>query len=77
MQTLIVGWLGVVVFVLAVLATVGADFFRQRDAGPRTTTAETIAERTPGGRVFWLTVAAVILAVVAGIATVIRLATLA
>ncbi|WP_111767683.1 hypothetical protein [Nakamurella deserti] len=77
MQNLIVGWLGIVIFVVAVLATVGADFFRQRDSGPRTTTAETIAARTPGGRVFWLTVVSVLLAVVAVIATVIRLATLA
>jgi hypothetical protein len=77
MQNQLVGWLGVIIFVVAVLVTVAADFYRQRDAGPATTTAETAAARQPGGRVFWLTVASVLLAVTAAVATVIRLATLA
>jgi hypothetical protein len=77
MQNQLVGWLGLVIFVLAVLATVAADFLRQRDAGPADVTAESAATRAPGGWVFWLTVASVLLAVTAAVATIIRLATFA
>ncbi|MEO5833980.1 MAG: hypothetical protein ABIR83_11505 [Nakamurella sp.] len=78
MQSALIGWLGVVIVVAGVLVTLGADFFRQRDITAATTApAEGSAQRQPGGRVFWLTVAAVVLAVTAVVATVVRLATLA
>lgn len=75
MQDHLVGWLGLTIFVVAVLFTVAADFFRQRDA-TAATTPKTGSQR-PGGRVFWLTVASLVLAVVAGVATVVRMVTLA
>lgn len=73
MRDVVVGWLGVAVFVVAVLAAIGADIVRQREV-----TADEAAERRqPGGRLFWLTVPALVLAVVAAAFTVIRLTTLA
>lgn len=79
MQGALMGWLGIVIVVGAVVATLGADFFRQQDtaaAAPPTAGTET-GVRPSGGRVFWFTVVAVVLAVVAVIATVVRLASLA
>ena len=75
MRDVIIGWLGLVVFVVAVVASLGADFFRQHDtAGEGDGVA---ASRQPGGRVFWLTVVAVVLTVAAAAFTVVRLTTLA
>lgn len=76
MRDVVVGWLGLVVVVLAVMATLATDFFRQRQA-PVADPTDPVAPRVPGGRVFWLTVASVVLTVMAAAATVVRLATLA
>ncbi len=75
MQTQLIGWLGVVIFVCAVAVTIAADFFRQRDVDVSAVPVSGV--RPPGGRVFWLTVSSVLLTVFAAVATVVRLATLA
>lgn len=76
MRDVIVGWLGLLVIVAAVLATVATDVFRQREAVVGDPT-DPVAPRQPGGRVFWLTVVSVVLTVIAAVATVVRLTTLA
>ena len=73
MRDVVVGWLGVAIFVVAVLATVGADVVRQREVPA----GDPATGRQPGGRLFWLTVVSVVLTVVAAVFTVIRLTTLA
>ena len=75
MQDALIGWLGLTIFVVAVLVTVAADFFRQSDTAGATHEAH--PHRRPVRRVFWLTVASLVLAALATIATVVRLATLA
>jgi heme/copper-type cytochrome/quinol oxidase subunit 2 len=75
MRDALVGWLGLTVFVVAVLVTVAADFFRQSDTAGATREAH--RHRRPMRRVFWLTVVSLVLAGLATIATVVRLATLA
>lgn len=75
MQNQLIGWLGVVVFVVAVVAAVTADFLRQRSDAPVVTTGASAGEAPQaGGWVFWLTIVAVLLAILAAVATIMRLA---
>jgi hypothetical protein len=76
MADALVGWLGLTIFVVAVPVTVAADFFRQRQTAGVATESQS-QHPQPRGRVFWLTVASFVLAILAAIATVVRLAILA
>lgn len=77
MRDVVIGWFGVVLFVVAVLVTLAADVFRQRDEVVQSDPTDPVAPRQPGGRVFWLVVASVVATVIAAAITVVRLTTLA